>query len=112
MTGGTSQHDKIHFAIEHLLASPDGWRPLVRAMIARWPDAPATELIFAIVSAASEIEAIFADGSPAREGAGHGWRIAALLGVDIYAMQSIGLPHRVASDFTRYWSVDPYFRDL
>ncbi len=112
MPGGATGQDKVHFAIERLMQAPDGWRSLVRTMVARWPEAPATELIYTIASASSEIEAMFADGSPARDSAGHGWRIAALLGVDLYAMQSIGLPHDRAGDLSRYWAIDPYFRDL
>ncbi len=112
MTGGATNLDKTHFAIEHLLAAPDGWRGLVRAMVSRWPDAPASEMIFALASAAAEIEAMFAKGSPSREGAEHGWRMAALLGVDLYAMEAIGLPRTRARDFVGYWRIDPYFRDL
>lgn len=112
MTGGAPSLDKVHFAIEHLLEAPDGWRAVVRDMVGRWPDAPASELIFALVSAATEIEAMFAPGSPSRDGAEHGWRMAALLGVDLYAMEAIGLPRAVARDFARYWAIDPYFRDL
>lgn len=112
MTGGAANLDKVHFAIERLLEAPDGWRALVRSMVGRWPDAPATEMIFTLVSAASEIEAMFARGSPSREAADHGWRMAALLGVDLYAMEEIGLPRSHARDFAGYWRIDPYFRDL
>jgi len=112
MTRGAPGLDKVHFAIEQLLDAPDGWRAAVREMVHRWPDVPAAELIFTLASAASEIEAMFAPGSPAREGADHGWRLAALLGVDLYAMESIGLPRARAADFAGYWAVDPYFRDL
>lgn len=112
MTGGAANLDKIHFAIEQLLDAPDGWRGLVRDMVARWPEAAASEMIFTLASAASEIEAMFAKGSPSRDGAEHGWRIAALLGVDLYAMEVIGLPRARARDFAGYWRIDPYFRDL
>lgn len=112
MTSVSAHSDKVHLAIEHLLRVPDGWRVVVRDLVQRWPDAPATELIFTLVSAATEIEAMFAQGSPACEGAAHGWRLAALLGVDLYAMQTIGLPHAKAGDFTAYWKIDPYFARL
>ncbi|MGB7268076.1 MAG: hypothetical protein WBC90_00995 [Albidovulum sp.] len=112
MTDGVGYSDKVHYAIEHLLQSPDGWRAVVRGLVERWPDALATELIFTLVSAASEIEKMFAPGSPSCEGAEHGWKIAALLGVDLYAMQSIGMPHTHARDFTGYWKIDPYFKEL
>lgn len=104
--------DQVHFAITHLLGTPEGWRSLVRDMVDRWPDGPATELIYSIVRAASEIEATFATGSPSREAAEHGWRLAALIGTDLYAMQTIGLPHGCAADLAAYWRIDPYFRDL
>ena len=112
MTVGRPVLDKVHFAIEHLLEAPDGWRSVVRELVRHWPDAPATEMIFALASAASEIEAMFSPGSPSREGAEHGWRMAALLGVDLYAMEAIGMPRARAADFAGYWAIDPYFRDL
>ena len=112
MSDGVGPSDKLHFAIEHLLDTPDGWRSLVREMVVRWPDAPAAELVYTLVATATEIEATFAKGSPAREGADRAWRLAALLGVDFYAMDSAGLPHRKAADLPAYWTIDPFFRDL
>ncbi|MBS0574601.1 MAG: hypothetical protein JSS08_15265 [Proteobacteria bacterium] len=111
-TGGAAGLDKVHFAIGRLLGAPEGWRPLVREMVARWPDAAPGEIIFTIVSAATEIEATFAPGSPAREAADHGWRLAALVGTDLYAMEAIGLPRARAADLAAYWQIDPFFRDL
>ncbi|GAB4384456.1 hypothetical protein [Albidovulum sp.] len=112
MPVGASALDKVHYAIEHLLDAPDGWRPLVRNMVARWPDDPALELIFALSTAANEIERMFAAGSPAREGAQRGWKLAALLGLDLYAMELLGLPRARAGDFNGYWAIDPFFREL
>ncbi|AMY70844.1 hypothetical protein [Frigidibacter mobilis] len=97
-------------AIETLLNGPGGWRPLARNLVAAWPDAPPLELVFAIVSAAEAIETMFAPGSPALAGAEAGYKVAALLGVDLFAMQSLGLPHHTAADFTSYWHADPWFR--
>lgn len=102
----------VHFAIEKLLAPAEGWRSLVRDLAERWPEAPPTELIFALVSAAHEIERMFAPGSPSRQGAEQGWRMAALLGTDLYAMEVAGLPRARAADLRAYWDIDPYFRDL
>lgn len=104
--------DKLNFAIERLLDAPDGWRSLVRDMVARWPEAPPSEIIYVLVAAATEIETTFAAGSPARKAAGQAWRLAALLGVDLFAMEAVGLPRRRAADLTGYWLIDPYFRDL
>jgi hypothetical protein len=112
MTSVLAHSEKVHVAIERLLEAPDGWRGVVRDLVRRWPDAPAGEVIFTLVSAANEIEAVFAPGSPSCDGAMHGWRLAALLGVDLYAMQAIGLPHAKARDFVAYWKIDPFFSKL
>jgi len=97
-------------AIETLLNGPGGWRPLARNLVAAWPDAPPLELVFSIVSASEAIETMFAPGSPALAGAEAGYKVAALLAVDLFAMQSLGLPHHKASDFSGYWHDDPWFR--
>lgn len=99
-------------AIETLLDTPEGWRRVARDLVAAWPSAPALELVFAIVSAAEAIEATFAPGSPGRAGAEAGFKVAALLGVDLFAMQSLGLPHHSAADLATYWQTDPWFRLL
>jgi hypothetical protein len=104
--------EKVHFAIEKLLEAPDGWRSVVRDMVHAWPDARPSELIFTLATAAADIEATFGPGSPARDDAAHAWRLAALLGTDLYAMEALGLPRGRAADLETYWAVDPYFRDL
>lgn len=112
IVGASGVLDKVQFAIERLLDTPEGWRPLVREMVARWPEAPAGEVMLAIVAAATEIERMFGPGSPSREGAAQGWRLAALVGADLYAMEEVGLPHATAGDLRRYWKIDPWFLDL
>lgn len=101
------------FALEALLASPEGWRSFARDSVFDCPDAPPLALIFALVNASAQIEAIFSEGSPARTAAQNGFRLAGLLSADLYAMQSLGLPHARAADFSDYWhSSDPYFLTL
>lgn len=101
------------FALETLLATPEGWRSLVREATRRWPDAPPLAIVFAMVNASAQIEAIFSAGSPARAAAQHGFRLAGLLSADLYAMQTLGLPHARAEDLTRYWqNHDDYFLTL
>lgn len=112
MAGGPADLDKLHFALERLLGAPEGWRSLVRGLVDRWPEAQPTELIYTITLAAGEIEATFAPGSPSREAADQAWRLAALLGADLFAMEIAGLPRSRADDFWRYWRIDPWFRDL
>ncbi|MEI2807620.1 MAG: hypothetical protein V9G18_17330 [Albidovulum sp.] len=111
-TGAPGDLDRVQFAIERLLDAPDGWRALVRDMVGRWPEAPAGALILAIVTASAEIEAMFGPGSPARDGAERGWRLAGLLGVDLHVMATVGMAHGRAGDLADYWRIDPYFRDL
>lgn len=112
IAGAPGDLDKVQFAIERLLDAPEGWRPLVREIVARWPEAPAGQVILAIVAAATEVERMFGPGSPSREGAAQGWRLAALVGADLCAMEALGLPHATAGDLQRYWKIDPWFLDL
>jgi len=109
---GAGNEERVAFAIERLLQAGDGWRALVREMVGRWPDVPPLELGLALVSAASAIETSFAQGSPAREGAARGYRLAALLSMDVYAMQSLQMRHGKAADLQDYWRLDPFFAEL
>ena len=100
-------------ALESLLRSQDGWRRVVRDMVAETPDLPPLELIFVLVNAASTIEDVFAPGSPSRPAADQAMRLAALLGTDLYAMQALGLPMARAADLLAYWRAhDDFFLTL
>lgn len=109
---GSGNEERVAFAIERLLQAGEGWRGLVRDMVGLWPDVPPLELGFALVSAASAIETSFAPGSPAREGAARGYRLAALLSMDVYAMQSLQMRHERAAELQAYWQLDPFFAEL
>ncbi|WP_139307548.1 hypothetical protein [Rhodovulum sp. ES.010] len=101
------------FALETLLSTQDGWRGFARKAVARWPEEPPLALVFALVNASAQIEAIFAEGSPARVAAEHGFRVAGLLAADLYAMQTLGLPNVRAADLIAYWRRhDDYFLRL
>lgn len=101
------------FCIERLLSGADGWRSVVRDMAARWPDAPPMDMVFALVAAAEAIAGLFGPAGPARESATQAWRLAALLALDVYAMQQSGHPGARASDCVDYWrNKDRYFLDL
>lgn len=101
------------FALETLLATPEGWRSFARKAAEGWPDAPPLAIVFALVNASAQIEAIFAEGSPSRIAAQHGFRVAGLLSADLYAIESLGLPRSRASDLARYWRThDDYFLTL
>lgn len=101
------------FALETLLSNPEGWRRFARDAAARWSTSPPLAIVFALVNASAQIEAIFADGSPARSAAQHGFRIAGLISADLYAMDTLGLPRAQAADLTAYWRAhDEYFLTL
>ena len=104
--------EKVAFTIERLMRNDDAWRGLVREMVVRWPEVPPLELGFVLVSAASAIETSFTNTSPAREAAMQGYRLAALLSMDVYAMQLLGMPHAHARDLLGYWEIDPFFARL
>ncbi|KEO52717.1 hypothetical protein TP2_07180 [Thioclava pacifica DSM 10166] len=100
------------FAIERLIEPGDGWRTLVRDLVDRWPDCPIFEIGFALVAAAAAIESNFSGTGPAGEGAARGYRLAALVSMDIYAMELLGMARATASDFHPYWQIDPFFDRL
>lgn len=103
---------RVGYAIERLLAPDELWRGLVREMVDLWPEEPPLEIAFAITSAAAAIEGSFAPGSPARDAAMIGYRLAALIGVDVYAMQIRGMARERAADLHEYWEIDPFFLRL
>lgn len=104
--------ERVAFAIEALLRVDGAWRGLVRDLVARWPDLPPLDLGLTLVSAASAIETAFSRGSPAHEGAAQGYRLAALLSMDVYAMQLLKMPSNRAADLLDYWKIDPFFERL
>ncbi|MDP2064038.1 MAG: hypothetical protein Q8J98_13160 [Phaeovulum sp.] len=107
-----SEHEPTEFAVGRLLAQGEGWRALVRDLAARWPEADPLDLVMALVDAAAAIERMFAPGSHAQEGAVHGYRCAALLSLDIHAMNRLGMRCGRAADLAAYWQIDGYFLRL
>lgn len=112
MTSCSQTDDRVKFALESLLDSEQGWRPLVRNMVRRWPDVHPLDLVLAVTSACAAIEANFSAGSSAREAAHAGYRVASLLAVDFYAMQALEMGHARAADLSAYWQIDPFFATL
>ncbi|TCM85742.1 hypothetical protein [Rhodovulum steppense] len=101
------------FALETLLSSPDGWRRFAREAAERWPATPPLAIVFALVNASAQVEAIFSEGSPARTAAQHGFRVAGLISADLYAMETLGLKRARAADLVAYWRAhDDYFLTL
>jgi hypothetical protein len=110
--GGNGTDEHTRFAIERLLAPGDGWRALVRELVARCPDDDPLDLVLALIDAAAAIESNFGPGSHAHEAVAHGYRCAALLALDLAVMQRLGRRCGKASDLSAYWQTDPYFLHL
>lgn len=101
--------DLAEFAIDFLVSGRGGARILTRVLAERWPNRPALELAYALSVAASSMEEVFS-GEETLALAREAWRMAGLVGVDLYVAQSSGLPHRTAADLTDYWRAhDPFF---
>jgi len=102
----------VAFAIERLLSSGEEWRALVRDLVMQWPDAAVFDLPYALVAAAAAIEENFRGKGVASEAAERGYKLAALLSMDIYAMELAGMARNTARDFHAYWQIDPFFEQL
>ena len=93
------------FALERLLEGPGTWHDLSRELALRWPEAPVGEIIMALTTAARTIESHFLRGGPAHDSAVHGYRLAALVGLDLYALQVVGVTAPLGRDLTAWWDV-------
>lgn len=98
--------DMSVFALERLLEGPAVWRDLTRDLAARWPEAPVGEIIMALIIAARTIEAHFLEGGPAHDSAVHGYRLASLIGLDLYALQVVGVTAPMGRDLTEWWELE------
>lgn len=97
------------FAINFLLTDRGPPRRLSWELATRWPARPALEYVLVLSLAANGIEDTFT-GDEAGRRAQEAWRMAALLGVDLFDAQSLGLPHHSGADLIAYWRAqDPGF---
>ncbi len=97
------------FAIDFLLTGRGTARQLVCALAQRWPAQPALEYVLILSLAANAIESTWSGAESGRL-ACDTWRMAALVGVDLFDAQSMGLPHHTGHDLVAYWRAhDPFF---
>ena len=102
---------------EHALSSlasgdEEKLRKLVYSMAMRWPGEPALHIAFAITSAAASLEDVL-HGTSVTNAASTGYRLAALVAADTYAIVCMGKPNPVGTDLLHFWRrVDPYFLRL
>ncbi len=97
------------FALHFLLSGQGDARRLAAEMAQQMPGLPALELIFVFASAASGLEEVFS-GTETKAIALDAWRMASLVGVDLYMMQELGLRRDLCADLLDYWrSEDGFF---
>ena len=85
---------------------------MVRQMALRWPNEPALSLAFAVTSAAATFEDIV-DSEMSKQSARKGYRLAALVSADVFAVQAMGQVPAMTRDLLHFWRrVDPYFLNL
>ena len=96
------------FAIDFLVSGRGSARALTRELATRWPNHPALEYVLVLSLAANGIESTLT-GAEADRLAREAWQMAALLGVDLYDAQALGLPHRSGADLVRYWQTHEGF---
>ena len=100
--------DLAEFAIDFLVSGRGSARALTRELATRWPDHPALEYVLVLSLAANGIESTLT-GAEADRLAREAWQMAALLGVDLYDAQALGLPHFSGADLLRYWQAHDGF---
>ncbi|MDD7972660.1 hypothetical protein [Roseinatronobacter alkalisoli] len=74
------------------------------AQLARqWPSAPALEMVLAISSACDAIEGMYRLQGDSQMRVQQAWRVAALVGAQVYAAQKLDRPHGTASELLAFW---------
>ncbi|MFZ1467958.1 MAG: hypothetical protein WAT09_03160 [Paracoccaceae bacterium] len=106
-----SVDDRVEFVVQVLVTGQGDLRRMVRHLAEDWPDEPALDMIHTIAMAAGNLECNLS-GDALQRSAAEGWRMAALIGVDLAMMARMGLPHRTGADLMAYWKVhDRFFLD-
>ncbi len=101
--------DLAEFAIAFLLTGRGSAQRLVRELAERWPTRPALEFVLVLSLTANGIEETL-QGEEAARLALDAWRMAALIGVDLFDAQALDMPHLTGADLLAYWQKhDPFF---
>lgn len=104
--------EMAEFAINFLLTGRGPPQRLTWALATHWPARPALEFVLVLSLAANGIEETLTGDEAARL-AQDAWRMAALVGVDLFDAQSLGMPHQTGADLIAYWqSQDPGFATI
>jgi len=84
----------------------DPARPLAqvqRELARAWPDAAALEVGLALASACDAIEQMYVFPPAIADRVAQTWRLAALIGGDVLALQSLGRPHATGAHLLDWW---------
>jgi hypothetical protein len=76
---------------------------VLRDLAATWPDAAALEVGLALATACDAIEQMYVGPPPVADRVVQAWRLAALVGGDVLALQSLGRPHATAAHLLDWW---------
>lgn len=100
----------VEFAVERLAqGNCKGTRSLVREIAVAWPNAPALGIVFALTTAAATIEDVI-DTPTSIQSAQVGYKLAALVSADIFALEAMGYCPATGQDLLHFWRrVDPFF---
>lgn len=102
MLGYVSDEEIIEVAVRALLSNEQDMRALVRSLVAHWPEAKALQVINALAMAAGTVEHMLASPDT-KQCAQDCWRMAGLVGVDLWMMHCMDLPTDTAADLMAYW---------
>ena len=103
----------IEVAVERLAQSnPQNSRKLVRDLANAWPNEPALSIVFAVTSAAASLEDMI-DTPKSLRSAQLGYKLAALMSADVFALEAMGRRPALGRDLLHFWRrVDPYFLEI
>lgn len=104
----SDDEDQIEFAMRFLLTNRQEPRRVVSALAREWPQMRALQLIYVLSITAGTIDHMLA-GAEHNRIAQELWRMAGLVGVDMYMMGLMGLPCDHAADLMAYWQVHDRF---
>ncbi len=98
-----------HFAIMRTSEGSHGARRAVEGLARKWPNVTGLQFVFIMVSAASAIEDVFTESAQDIKSRDQAMRIAAVLAVDLFALQQRGNFAPTGRDLLAYWEEDDDF---
>ncbi|MER5173762.1 hypothetical protein [Thioclava sp. GXIMD2076] len=98
----------LAYALDALLTREAGWVGLVPELAQLGPEADPTDIAIALTRAATEIEQSFVPSSPSMDAARHGYKLAALLLLEMKALALQGIPVVTCAELLAIWRETPF----